>query len=291
MLSLSNLPTLAGAKPIGSGSYSVAASPHHTSAKNATTISSGSSSHHYSYSNATSINNGTTSHDGMMINWGFLRCPQNMGNDSALLLLPTPTYGTEGRAWMVCAETLIRAPPRRVYDALLDFGRYRDWNSYITDVEIVHPTSRVPIINATTASPNHAKVYEGMDLTFTFHGLGGEDVVTTGPEVLTVLSAGGSGSAAIKSPSSSECENPACAKTSAKKVGAGVGGKKNRYLMSAWRSDLTVAGELIRSEHPNTYYEGKSTETFKLLQAEMRGLNEQQGRDLKAYLEKKGTKN
>ncbi|KAK8108504.1 hypothetical protein PG984_014305 [Apiospora sp. TS-2023a] len=291
MLSISNLSALAGflsltavavdAKPVGH--YSVATPPQQSSAVNVTSSSydttaktvTGSGSSHYTFSNSTSVQNGTY-HEGA-INWGALRCPQNMDDKSSIL--PTPTYGTKGRAWMVCSETLIQAPPRRVYDALVDFGRYRDWNSYVTDVEIVHPTSRVPI-NATTAK-DHGKVYEGMELTFTFNGLGGKGVVTTGPEVVTVLS----GSSALKS--SGNCKKHA----------------EGAYLVNAYRSDLKVAGELIRSEHPNvitvagegytrlvsweTYYEGKSTETFKLLRSEMQALNDQQGADLKACLEKK----
>ncbi|KAK7918044.1 hypothetical protein PG985_009918 [Apiospora marii] len=314
MPSLSNLSALAGflslaavavdAKPINN--YSVTALPHHSSAVNATSSSypntknatSISSSHHYydtagknvtgssgsgsgstysTFSNSTSIIKNGTHHEGA-INWGALRCPEDMDDESGIL--PTPTYGTEGRAWMVCSETLIQAPPRRVYDALVDFGRYRDWNSYVTDVEIVHPTTSR---NATTAKDHGGKVYEGMELTFTFNGLGGEGVVTTGPEVVTVLSGGGRGN----------WETPA---TSGKKTGGA-------QLMNAYRSDLSVADELIRSEHPNvitvadegyarlvsweTYYEGKSTETFKLLRAQMQALNDQQGADLKAYLEKK----
>lgn len=326
MPSLSNLSALAGflylaavavdAKPVGH--YSVTAAPQHSSAvnatsssyadtKNATTINSSShhydttaksvagsdSSKHYAFSNSTSIKNDNY-HDGAAINWGSLRCPQDMDDVSSVL--PTPTYGTEGRAWMVCSETLIRAPPRRVYGALVDFGRYRDWNSYVTDVEIVqHPTSsRVPL-NATTAagSKYHGKVYEGMELTFTFNGLGGEGVVTTGPEVVTVLSGGSA---------TKPCKNSALAATGAKKANANGAGAGS-YLVNAYRSDLSVAGELIRSEHPNvvtvagegyarlvsweTYYEGKSTETFKLLRSQMQVLNDQQGADLKAYLEKK----
>lgn len=314
MPSLSNLSALAGflslavvtvdAKPINN--YSVTAPPHQSSAVNVTSssyaesknVTSISSSHHYAtsgknvtgsgssthylYGNSTSIKNGT--HPEGAINWGALRCPQDLDDESSIL--PTPTYGTEGRVWMVCSETLIRAPPRRVYDALVDFGRYHDWNSYVTNVEIVHPTSRA---NATTAK-DHGKVYEGMELTFTFNGLGGEGVVTTGPEVVTVLSGG----SAIKSGGGGgNWETPA---TSGKKTGGA-------HLMNAYRSDLSVAGELIRSEHPNvitvagegyarlvsweTYYEGKSTETFKLLRSQMQALNDQQGADLKAYLEKK----
>ncbi|KAK8022088.1 hypothetical protein PG993_012855 [Apiospora rasikravindrae] len=308
MLSLSNLSALAGllslaavavdAKPVPlyaveepahyrSGATNTqnaaTAKSHHydTAAKNVT------GSHRYQYGNATDIqNNGTA--DG--IHWGNLRCPNNMSGQSnhTVTVLPTPTYGTRDRVWMVCAETLIRAAPREVYDALLDFGRYRAWNSYVTDVEIVHPTSRVPI-NATTASPeHHGKAYEGMEMQFTFHGLGGEDVVTTGPEVLTVMRGGVS----VAAPGD-ECPSAASAKFD----------KDDGYLMSAWRSDLSVADELIRSEHPNvvtdagdgyarlvsweTYYDGKSTETFKLLRGQMQALQERQGADLKAYLEKR----
>ncbi|KAK8061095.1 hypothetical protein PG997_015316 [Apiospora hydei] len=301
MLSPSNLSALAGflslaavavdAKPVAL--YAVEAPPHYsngatTDAQNAaTTITTSSSSHHhynttgsskhYSYSNATSIQNGTTT-DG--IHWGNLRCPNNMSGQSnqTVTVLPTPTYGTKDRAWMVCSETLIRAAPRAVYDALLDFGRYRDWNSYVTDVEAVHP-------DPARLGP----VYEGMELTFTFHGLGGEGVVTTGPEVLTVMR----GVAVTPC----NCTNPPdLASASTKKT-------DNGYLMNAWRSDLSVADELIRSEHPNvvtdagegytrlvsweTYYDGKSTETFKLLRGQMQALQEQQGADLKAYLEEK----
>ncbi|KAK8123901.1 hypothetical protein PG999_003819 [Apiospora kogelbergensis] len=314
MPSLSNLSALAGflslaavavdAKPVG---YTVTPQQHGSSA-NATT---GSSSHHYDTTakNVTisSVKNGTTYHDDNGgINWAALRCPQNMdgGVDG---ILPTPTYGTEGRVWMVCSETLIRAPRRAVYDALVDFGRYGKWNSYVTNVEVVHPTSKAPLQNSD--DPAHKKaVYEGMDLSFTFTGLGGEGVVTTGPEVLTVLnpssssSSGRSSTSAIKATKPRKCRHSASTfATSEKKAVAATG--EEDYSINAWRSDLKVADELIRSEHPNvltdagegftryvsweTYYEGKSTETFKMLQTQMQALNDQQGQDLKAYLEKK----
>ncbi|KAK8117934.1 uncharacterized protein PG998_006215 [Apiospora kogelbergensis] len=270
-------------------------------------------SHHYDTTakNVTisSVKNGTTYHDDNGgIDWAALRCPQSMdgGVDG---ILPTPTYGTEGRVWMVCSETLIRAPRRAVYDALVDFGRYGKWNSYVTNVEVVHPTSKAPLQNSD--DPAHKKaVYEGMDLSFTFTGLGGEGVVTTGPEVLTVLSpsssssssSGRSSTSAIKATKPRKCRHSTSTfATSEKKAVAATG--EEDYSINAWRSDLKVADELIRSEHPNvltdagegftryvsweTYYEGKSTETFKMLQTQMQALNDQQGQDLKAYLEKK----
>ncbi|KAK7936708.1 uncharacterized protein PG986_015146 [Apiospora aurea] len=296
MLSPSNLSALAGflslaavavdAKPVGL--YAVEAPPHYSNgaaadAQNVTTMTTSSSSyHHYNTTGSSkqyAYSNGTT--DG--IHWGNLRCPNNMSGQSnqTVTVLPTPTYGTKDRAWMVCSETLIRAAPRAVYDALLDFGRYRDWNSYVTDVEAVRPASRV---------------YEGMALTFTFHGLGGEGVVTTGPEVLTVMRG-----VEVTTPGNRTTNGPDSDSASAsttKKTGT-----DNGYLMNAWRSDLSVADELIRSEHPNvvtdagegytrlvsweTYYDGKSTETFKLLRGQMQALQERQGADLKAYLEEK----
>lgn len=319
MPSLSNLSAFAGflslaavavdAKPVG---YTVAPPPSQQQHSSANATAVGSSSHHYDTTakNATtissdgSVKNGTSYHNSAMINWATLRCPQNM-DGSVDGILPTPSYGTEGRAWMVCTETLIRAPPRAVYDALVDFGNYGKWNSYVTNVEVVHPTSKVPLQNSD--DPAHKKaVYEGMDLSFTFNGLGGKGVVTTGPEVLTVLTGSSSsspvGTSSVKAAKSGKCRHSAVAATSEKKA-ATTAASNGGYLMNAWRSDLKVADELIRSEHPNvltdagegltrcvsweTYYEGKSTETFKMLQAQMQALNDQQGQDLKAYVEKK----
>lgn len=135
-----------------------------------------------------------------------------------------------------------------MYDALIDFNSYHLWNSFVIDVD-VPPGVRTP-----------EDLYVGMPMTFTTSGVV-PLVNTTSAEVLTGLD-------------------------------------KN---LPTWRSNVTLLGVLIVAEHPNilvdqgdgttryvsyeTYYKEPLILTLLAARSTLAGLFEQQGKDLKAYVE------
>lgn len=162
--------------------------------------------------------------------------------------LPTPTYGDTDAVFTVCTEELIYVPTNRVHDALIDYSSYHIWNSFVVDVELP------PGVN----TPED--VFVGMPMTFTTSGIV-PLVNTTGEEVVTVLEGN----------------------------------------MPTWRSNITVLGALVVAEHPNilvsqghgitryvsyeTYYENPLILSLLAARSKLQGLFEQQGKDLKAYVE------
>lgn len=58
--------------------------------------------------------------------------------------LPTATYGSDGIIFTVCSERVLKASIAETYDALLDFSRYSEWNSFVVDVQPIDPKSLPP---------------------------------------------------------------------------------------------------------------------------------------------------
>lgn len=162
--------------------------------------------------------------------------------------LPTPTYGDTDAVFTVCTEQLINAPSGLVYDTLVDFSSYRLWNSFVVDVE-VPPGVRTP-----------GDVYVGMPMTFVTSGIV-PLVNTTSSEIVTVLDEG----------------------------------------LPTWRSNVTMLGVSITAEHPNilvdegggvtryisyeTFYNNPLIISLLATRPTLERLFEQQGKDLKVYVE------
>lgn len=189
-----------------------------------------------------------TSADGFP--WGSLHCPEDANGT-----LPTPTYGSEDRVWMICTELLIRALPEAIYETLIDFERYHLWNSFVIDVALPANVTKTP-----------ADVYVGMDMVFTTVGLY-PDVNTTSDEVVTVLS-----------------HDPRAGYLMA-------AWRSNVYINETLSpaehpSILTAAGDgNTRYVSYETYYEGPATSLILPLKPQLEALFYQQGLDLKAYVE------
>ncbi|GKT65739.1 hypothetical protein ColTof4_03496 [Colletotrichum tofieldiae] len=52
-------------------------------------------------------------------------------------LLPTPSYNLTRALFTVCTEETINAPIQAIYDTVIDFRRYSEWNTFV--VEAVPP--------------------------------------------------------------------------------------------------------------------------------------------------------
>ncbi|EMC93961.1 hypothetical protein BAUCODRAFT_216246 [Baudoinia panamericana UAMH 10762] len=51
-------------------------------------------------------------------------------------------YLENGGVFSIYADTKINAPPKAVYDAILDIEKWKDWNSFVFDVKVTsHPHS------------------------------------------------------------------------------------------------------------------------------------------------------
>lgn len=162
--------------------------------------------------------------------------------------LPTPTYGDTDAVFTACTEELINAPSELVYNTLVDFNSYHLWNSFVVDVEVP----------AGVKTPEG--VYVGMPMTFVTSGIV-PLINTTSAEILTVLD-------------------------------------KN---LPTWRSNVTFLGALVTAEHPNvlvdegegvtryvsweTYYKNPLIAALLASRPTLQKLFDQQGKDLKAYVE------
>ncbi|KAK2606339.1 hypothetical protein QQS21_003270 [Conoideocrella luteorostrata] len=51
-------------------------------------------------------------------------------------ILPTPTYGLRGAVFTVCGESSIRGSVAQVSNAILDFRKYYEWNTFITNASV-----------------------------------------------------------------------------------------------------------------------------------------------------------
>lgn len=74
-------------------------------------------------------------------------------------IMTTPSYGTADAIFTVCAQDTINSPPPPIYDVLIDFQCYGDWNTFVYAVDL-------PV---TVSSANN--VYVRMPMTFHTHGL------------------------------------------------------------------------------------------------------------------------
>lgn len=186
--------------------------------------------------------------------WATIQCPSDPDSDT---ILPTPSYGTEGASFMVCGQQLINAPAQLVYNAILDFKSYPAWNTFTVQVDLPSNVTSTP-----------EDVYIGMPMTL--HNSGVVPLINTADDlVVTVLDDDASGG----------------------------------YLLPAWRSNVSYFGVLLKSEHSNvvTSLDGGTTryvswQTFyddvldldkveRLLRGNLQSGFEQQGVDLRAYVE------
>ena len=188
------------------------------------------------------------------IDWAALLCPEDPD-----ATLPTPTYGTKKGAFLVCTEELIAAPPRAVYDALLDFRRYGAWNTFVVDVGLPADTGETP-----------AGVYVGLAMTLTTAGLL-DGINTTSTEVVSALLLPDGG------------EDDAGFMMNAWRVEDGLGGA----IIAAEHPNVLVdlGGGVTRYLSYETYYPGLATPTVLLLRKKLQERFVQQGRDLKVYVE------
>ncbi|KAI1874249.1 uncharacterized protein JN550_002828 [Neoarthrinium moseri] len=184
------------------------------------------------------------------VHWGKLHCPSD--NTSTL---PTPTYGSEGSVWMICTEMIIDAPPRAIYDALLDFRSYHLWNSFVVDVELPENVTRTP-----------DDVYVGMPMFFTVAGLL-PDANTTSDEILTVLDDQSSEKYLMNAWRSNTF--------------------LNGTLSQAEHPNILTSAEFGRTRYVSyeTYYDGPNNPLLFPLKGQLQAEFDQQGLDLKRYVE------
>ncbi|TVY84081.1 hypothetical protein LSUE1_G001526 [Lachnellula suecica] len=83
--------------------------------------------------------------------------PVNCANNSGIMT--TPTYGTTGAVFTVCAQDFINGSPSTVYNVILDFLRYPAWNEFVYYLDLP--------ANVSSA----ADVYVGMPMTLHTSGL------------------------------------------------------------------------------------------------------------------------
>lgn len=89
--------------------------------------------------------------------------------------MTTPSFGTSGAVFTVCAESTIDGLVGLVYDALIDFPSYDAWNSFVYSVDVPSNVSSA------------ADVYIGMPMTF--HSSGLLPILnSTSQEIITHLS-------------------------------------------------------------------------------------------------------
>ncbi|KAF2858591.1 hypothetical protein K470DRAFT_259675 [Piedraia hortae CBS 480.64] len=71
---------------------------------------------------------------------------------------PRASYSIpDGGTFSIYSETLIRAPPQAVYDAILDIQNWKGWNSFVYDVQInAHPN----------AHDANLRMRDGVNMTF-----------------------------------------------------------------------------------------------------------------------------
>ncbi|MCJ1445587.1 MAG: hypothetical protein MMC23_006092 [Stictis urceolatum] len=89
-------------------------------------------------------------------------------------LLTTPTYGDSGAVFTICGQTTISSTADKIYNIVLDFPLYAQWNTFVVSVDV--PS------NVT----NSSNVYEGMPMTLHTQGLI-EGANTTSVERITLL--------------------------------------------------------------------------------------------------------
>ncbi|KAI1262798.1 hypothetical protein F5Y18DRAFT_396332 [Xylariaceae sp. FL1019] len=111
------------------------------------------------------------------INYPFdyssLVCPEASTEPKATLI--TPTYGSSGTVFTVCAALQIFARASQIRDAILDFDSYGRWNTFIPSVTLPENVTITPDDD-----------FPNMSMTFTSSGLV-DGANTTSTEILTIL--------------------------------------------------------------------------------------------------------
>lgn len=201
-----------------------------------------------------------------------IRCSTN-----ANAKLPTPTYGDQKIIFTICVEREIQAPITQVYNTLLDFRLYSDWNSFVIDVQ---PSSSSSGGNVKEELPRGPAPL-GTRVKFITRGLIGS-LNTTSEEIVTVDQKN-----LFSSSSSSEEEGT-----------EGTEGKASasRHAINAWRYD----GVGQRAEHPNVLtdlgergtryvsfesYYGLLAPVTEVLKGKLKSAFEAQADDLKRFVE------
>ncbi|KAI0144484.1 hypothetical protein GGR57DRAFT_332395 [Xylariaceae sp. FL1272] len=105
--------------------------------------------------------------------YSSLVCPDaSIGPESTLI---TPTYGSSGSIFTICAALQIFAPASQIRDAILDFHSYGKWNTFIPSVTLPENVTETPDDD-----------FDNMSMSFTSSGLV-DGVNTTSTEILTIL--------------------------------------------------------------------------------------------------------
>ena len=169
-------------------------------------------------------------------------------------ILTTPTYGTKGAIFTICSSILINAPVSVIYETIIDFRRYGEWNSFVVSVDVP--------ANVSTAQD----VYIGMPMTFKSAGLI-PGMETSSKEVITGL-------------------NPQQAPGIASAVWK-YDDSVNGYFQRAEHISLVREKEAGVREYVSweTYYGPGAVVVGGLLKANLQEAFERQGRDLKARVE------
>ncbi|KAG6360003.1 hypothetical protein INS49_011059 [Diaporthe citri] len=175
--------------------------------------------------------------------WASIRCPQDSKST-----LPTPTYGDTDAVFTVCTEQLIDAPLGLVYDALIDYGSYHLWNSFVVDVEL-SPGVKTP-----------EDVYVDMPMTLVTCGII-PLVNTTSDEVVTVLD-----------------KNLPTWRSNVTVLGALIVAEHPNVLVDE-------GGGVTRYVSYETYYKNPLIVSLLAARPTLQRLFGQQGKDLKAYVE------
>lgn len=191
-----------------------------------------------------------------------IRCNNNNNNNK----LPTPTYGDKHIIFTICVEREIQAPITQVYNTLLDFRLYSDWNSFVIDVQ---PSSS----SGNVGELPHGPAPLGTKVKFITRGLIGS-LNTTSEEIVTV-----------------DQKNLFSSSSSAEEEGTA-----SRHAINAWRYD----GVGQRAEHPNVLtdlgergtryvsfesYYGLLAPVTEVLKGKLKSAFEAQADDLKRFVE------
>ncbi|KAK6067544.1 hypothetical protein SCUP234_11542 [Seiridium cupressi] len=198
------------------------------------------------------ISSTTTSglHETEEVDWASLHCP-----DDDTSTLPTPTYGTEERVWMICTELIINAPLQTVYDTLIDYNNYPVWNSFVVDIQLPANDIETP-----------EGVYVGLKMVFTSTGLF-PGINATSNELVTVLDDDISKGYLLNAWRSNEIFNGSLSRAEHPNILTDAGQGRTRYVSY------------------ETYYEGIATPLIYSLKANLQAGWDKQGQDLIAYLE------
>lgn len=197
-----------------------------------------------------------------------IRCNNNANNNNKL---PTPTYGDKHIIFTICVEREILAPITQVYNTLLDFRLYSDWNSFVIDVQPSSSSSG----NGEGEIPRGPAPL-GTKVKFITRGLIGS-LNTTSEEIVTV-------------------DQKDIFSSSSSAEGTSSEGTASRHAINAWRYD----GVGQRAEHPNVLtdlgergtryvsfesYYGLLAPVTEVLKGKLKSAFEAQADDLKRFVE------